>query len=259
MLKLVRPDEETESLLERLQVVVIDCPVDTFADSRTQKLFGKYIALKLNGYTNNYEQGIIPVGAFDFVGTIVMICEKRGDDLEPVTCFKSSSLGRARNFSLHFEALSLFPTDAEREHREYIERLIERMDQEHKTLGYISSWTMDSEWGRGTHLRKFFLNLSLSTLINYHADCRFNEIIAYAVLRFKIDEVLSFVGFELGADQGRVLGPIDTWFVKNEKTAMMHFKRFAEDAIVLGNTYRPLWEKRITIDLANSLQKKKAA
>ena len=258
MLTLVKKDEQQE-LLDRLQVVVLDCPFDTFADPLTQKYFGRYIALKLDGFMNEYEKGILPLGAYDFIGTIVMICEKNGDELQPITCFKSTTLDRAKEFNLAFELTHLFHTEAERENCEYVEGLISRVVSEGKKLGYNSSWTMSAKWGRGTPLRKFMLNLSVSALANYYTEYGIQEVLSAGVLRFKIDQFQKNMGFDFIQYNGKALPPMETWFAKKEKVLLMHLTKFSVETLAAAKAYRSLWDRRITLDSAHFEKKKSAA
>jgi hypothetical protein len=87
----MQDENECSNVMERLQVVVLDCPYNSFSSPTTQKLFGKFINMKLTGFLEEYGHGVMPLGAYDFIGTLIMLCEKKGDELEPVFCFKSTN------------------------------------------------------------------------------------------------------------------------------------------------------------------------
>jgi hypothetical protein len=243
MLKIV--SSENEQIFDQLQIVVMDCAYNSFSNPLTQKLFGKYISLKLDGFLKEYGHGVLPLGSYDFIGTVVMVCEKKGEEMEPITCFKSSTLERARYFSLPLEINSLFHSSAEKQHQKFVESLIRRVEQENKSLGYVSSWTMSSTWGKGTPLRKLALQITNSSLVNLYIDSKIDEALSAGILKFKIDDVQRFLGFNQIQFEGEVLPPIEAWFVKNEKTALMHLESFSDAAKKQAKQYRDLWDSRL--------------
>ncbi len=245
--------------IDDLQVVVIDCAYNSFSDPFTQKLFGKFVDMKLRGFLEEYEHGIVPLGAYDFVGTILLVCEKKGAELEPIFCFKSSTLNRAQYFSLPFELLDCFHHDDRSIHKQAVQAVIQHASQNNINLGYNSSWTIDPRWRSDPRLKLLARELSVAVFTSYYRNYQIQEILIGGALRFKVDRIQAFLGFEYLKSNGENLPPLEIWFAKNEKVALMHLKQFSKEAIEMAEKYQKLWDRRITIDQKTYQNSKKAA
>lgn len=245
--------------IKDLQVVVLDCPYNNFSNPLTQKLFSKFVDMKLRGFLEEYEHGIVPLGSYDFVGTIIMLCHKQGEELEPVFCFKSSTLDRAKYFSLPFELNEWFHSAAEEPHRKAVQKIISRAEQDGIHLGYNSSWTIDPHWRSDPHLKKLARDLSVAVFTQYYTQAKIQEILIGGVLRFKVDKIQAYLGFEYLEHQGERLPPVEAWFAKNEKAILMHLKKFSPEALAMASQYQELWDRRLVIDESDYQKEKKVA
>jgi len=218
--------------------------------------------MKLRGFLEEYEHGIVPLGSYDFIGTILLVCRKNGkrmDDLEPVFCFKSSTLDRTNYFSLPFELTEWFHSEAERPHREAVQKIIDRAEKNNIHLGYNSSWTIDPSWRSEPSLKQLARELSVAVFTNYYTSYKIQEILIGGVLRFKVDKIQAFLGFDYLKLNGEALPPVEAWFAKKEKAILMHLTQFSKEALELASKYKTLWENRITVDLKTYEKNKKAA
>ncbi len=238
---------EYGNVLDRLQVVVLDCPYNSFSSPTTQKLFGKFVNMKLTGFLREYEHGILPLGSYDFIGTLIMLCEKKDGELEPVFCFKSTNIERVKYFNLPFELLEWFHSAAEKNHETVVRGILEKAEKENINVGYNSSWTIDPKWREVAELKLLAKELSVALFVNYYQSRSIQEILIGGVKRFKVDQIQGFLGFEYLKYNGEVLPPIEAWFAKNEKAILMHLTRFSEDAQSIADQYSKLWNERIEI------------
>ena len=86
--------------LRPYQLVILDCPYDTWDSQETRELFVKVVGLKLKGYLMSYPYGTLPVDTNDFVGTHHLICEKLDGQWVPVMGYKSITLSRCKQHQL---------------------------------------------------------------------------------------------------------------------------------------------------------------
>jgi hypothetical protein len=203
--------------------------------------------MKLTGFLREYEHGILPLGSYDFIGTLIMLCEKKDGELEPVFCFKSTTLERVKYFNLPFELLEWFHSSAEKNHEMVVRGILERAESEKINIGYNSSWTIDPKWREVAELKYLAKELSVALFVKYYQSRSTQEILIGGVKRFKVDQIQSFLGFEYLKYNGEVLPPIEAWFAKNEKAILMHLTRFSKEALAIAEKYSKLWSERIEI------------
>ena len=244
--------------LENLQVVVIDCPYNSFSSELTQKLFGKFINMKLTGFLKEYGHGVMPLSSYDFIGTLIMLCEKNGEELDPVFCFKSSTLERVEYFGLPFEINGLLSSSGAGLHLKVIAEIVEKAKAGGRSIGYNSSWTISPNWRHQPDLKSLAKDLSVALFTHYYQSRNIDEILIGGVMKYKVDQIQAFLGFEYLELDGERLPPVETWFVRNEKTILMHLKRFSSEAQTIADRYVELWNNRLEI-VANSHQNEKVA
>ena len=58
----------------KIKIVVMECPYDTWDINPTQELFGKMVSLKLAGYRARHPYGVMPVEAYDYIGIHQLVC-----------------------------------------------------------------------------------------------------------------------------------------------------------------------------------------
>ncbi len=255
-LQLVQPDFD----MNRFQLFVIDCPYNSFSNPMTQNLFGKFISSKLDGFLAEYEHGILPLGAYDFVGTLILLCEKQGENYEPVFCFKSTSQERSDYFGLPFELMGAFREGCDQTQKEAIVRILRTAKSKNINVGYNSSWTILPKWRSDSALRSFSKDLSCAVLASYYRGYNIEEVLIAGVVRFKVDKLQAFIGFEYISENGKQIDPIGSSFLNDEQIQLMHLKQFTPEVLALAEKYKSIWENRVVIeDAARAFTRKKAA
>lgn len=251
--------ESEETILSNLKLVVIDCAYDTFSNPETQKFFGKYVAMKLEGFANGYAKGILPLGSYDFIATLFLICEIQGNELEPGLCFKISSLKQAERFKLPYELLGWFQSDAEKVHSEAVNLILDRIRSEGSDIGYGSSWTSTPKWRQCEIRSRIVKDLSIALVKLHHENKNIPESMLGAVQRFKVDKHMGALGFECLSHRGEPLPPVEAWFANREKAVLMHLKNYTEEGARMSEKYKKLWEDRFEIAITSEENTKIAA
>ncbi len=203
--------------------------------------------MKLRGFLEEYDHGILPLGPYDFIGTLIMLCEKKGDELEPVFCFKSSTLDRVKYFNLPFELMEWFHTDAESKHESVVKEILERAECQNINIGYNSSWTIAPSWRKEPEWKTLAKELSVAVFVHYYQSRNISEILIAGSVRFKVDKIQAFLGFDYLSMNGERLPPIDNWIVKNEQVTLMYLTRFSDDALKLAEKFKVLWAARLEV------------
>jgi len=252
--------KQRDDLTDKYQIVILDCPYDSIQDVDTQKIFSKFVASKLNGYMKEYPYGVLPFNVYDLVGTLLLLCEKKqGSELEPIMVFKSTSSERCKKFNLPFELFEYFQKPETEAYKNTVTGILESAQKHGVNVGYNSSWTIKKKIRENPELVKLVRDLSVMMITSYYTHYKINEVLIAGVVKFKVDKLLTYIGFEYFQSNGKVLPPISCPFLFGEQTAIMHLKHFSEEAKALALKYDKLWNSRLTIDITTLDEKTKVA
>jgi hypothetical protein len=233
---------------EQYQIVILDCPYNSFQDVETQTLFSKFVAMKLAGYQKEYPYGVLPFGSYDMIATLVMLCEKNADGtFEPIMVFKSTSSERCEAFRLPFEMLELFRNPEAAEHKEATLNILASAKSRGVNVGYNSSWTILSKVRENKELVKLARDVTVMLLNNYYMTYGMKEVLIGGAVRFKVDQLQLFVGWKHLQHENKVLPAIGCPFLFGEQTALMHLTEFSQGAKDMAEQYKSLWENRVVI------------
>jgi hypothetical protein len=233
---------------DRFQVVVIDCPYDTISEGFTQRMFARFLAAKMDGYKKAYPKDVLPFGSYDFVGTLVLLCEKTPDhDLLPVAVFKSLTADRCERFNLPFEALTIFPLPEHDIYRRAITEAARAAKVAGGTVAYNSSWTIHPRVRSNPEMKGIVAEVFPSLLFHHYMSVGMSGVLSAGIIRFKVDQLQKWMGFDDLYVDGQKLPPHACDFVFGELTALMLARRWSDEFAAQSAPYRALWEKRITM------------
>jgi len=261
MLQLVKTDiNNIDGILDRLQIVVLDCPYTSIHEPLTQKYFSQFMAAKLKGYQEEYPYGVLPFDRYDMIGTLLLLCEKNENgDLETLMSFKSTSMERCSLFDVPFELLVQY-TEKTRPHHEATTKILESAKSRGVNVGFNSSWTIQRKARENRALTLLIRDLTAMMMNNYYSSFHIEEVLIATVVRFKVDKMLLPVGFDYLKVDETVLPPFSCPFLFGEQTAVMHLKEFSNEAKGFAQKYSRLWQNRIQIGgIRELLDRKKAA
>lgn len=248
--------ENKSSILDTLKVVILECPYKTISDSFTQNMFMKFVEMKLKGYQRDHSDRVLPLGATDFIGQLVILCKVNGNNLDPMMVFKATSSDLCREFKIPYEMYSLFVDETTLGHKNALSLILDSARGRNINVGYISSWTTHPSVRNDLELKKEIKDISTALIFNHYSTYGMPEVFAGGALRFKVNEFLTNMGFVPLEAEGKILPPIECPFLAGEKTAIMYLNQFSFAARSMGKKYQSLWDSRLTIGDHQDLQKK---
>jgi hypothetical protein len=230
-------------------MVTLECPYDQWENPQVQSLFGKIVALKIRGYQAEYPYGVLPVDATDYVGTHHVVCKEENNGvLQPLMAYRSITYARTKTHQLPFPIEAMFKGCNLPVHLKAAEQIIERCKGEQKTLSYDSSWTIDpatrNDRDLATHLRG--LMNAMHSL--YHTHNNTGEILSGGVLRFKMDKLFKYWGYEPLSYDGKTLESFGLPLVFGEVITIFHQQNgFSKQSLEEAMKYQDFWENRILL------------
>lgn len=259
-MQLVKSNAEN-NYLDRLQIVVLDCPYASIQDPQTQKIFSKFMATKLGGYMQEYPYGVLPMDRYDMMATLLLLCEKKDDgDLEPIAVFKSTSLERCKLFNADFELMEYYHSEGTEVYKQATLDILESAYKRGVNVGYNSSWTIQKHIREDKEKVRLARDLSFMMFANHYPHYNIEEVLITGVVKFKVDQVLTWMGFNHLKSQNTTLPPIACPFLFGEKTAVMHLTQFSSEVKALATKYQALWNERLILGgLNQDMLLKKAA
>ena len=199
------------------------------------------------------------VGESDFIATHKLICEERGGRLIPLVGNHTTTLERSKHHNLVFPALGLVRSARAVEHERVLESIMARCEASGRSLGYDAGFTMAPEVRNDPHkaqeLHDAFKALKVLFLKEYALD----ECITAATVRFKVERICAFWGYEPLKENGVQLGPIPVPKMDAEMVLVCHLSKLKASAIEFARQYQALWESRVVIAANGPADRKLAA
>ncbi len=240
-----------------LQWIVIECPYAQWNNPMVQQYFNQFITVKKMGFEKAYPEGVLPLGTYDFIGTILMIVDKKTG--KPLCALKSTTQKRCAEYHLTEELTSHLRVSNARAHLTAIEDVFKKAKEQNKLVSYLGSWATHPDVAHH-EFKKISREASMALTYHYYTSFEASEILAGASPRFKVPEVLMKLGYELLKDHEQKLLPaLTSPFLFGEPYVLVHLKNFSAAAKLDGAKYQALWDQRIELRLPVDFEVKKAA
>ena len=247
-----------------LQVLVLECPYDTFTTSEfTRELLMEIFKLKLDGYCSKYPYGVMPVSEYDFMGTHICIAQFDGQKYTPISAFKSITSRTCRTFRTAFPAInSLFGNQRE-DYPEFVNAISkwqDDLDARGIEYAYNASWTMKTNLP--AELREVVRNLAYGLFYLHYRTEHLDYVINATSAKFQVNKHQEVMGLKYLSDlKGEPLPALISPMFFNESYFLMYvddgfysdlFKRRCDP-------FEALWNDRLVVARGRPQEIKKAA
>jgi len=212
------PDSVVESAApDDLRFVTLDCPLERWRDLNVRAVFDEMVYLKKLGFGAQHAAGVMPVDTTDFIGSHVLSCIDAADGLHVAAAFRVISCERCRAFNMTFSAEALALQAEARTHAAAVREFVGGDAR----VGYVGSWTVHPSVHANVPLRAALHDdFTLGALLALQ-DAGIPRLVVGATLRFKVDRLLSAVGFLPLAHEGVPLPPIAVRHLRGEPVLLM--------------------------------------
>lgn len=238
--------------IERLRLVVMESPYDSWNHPLTEPLFGKMVGLKIKGYGRVYPYGVLAVDTTDLISDHLLICEETESGLSPLFGNKSVPLTKCELHNLPFSGLSVVEESNAPLHVQAMKRIIADSKKNGVDLRYAGSMTIhpdetgNKEWS--LTLRELFTTL----YVRFYQSLQKAEVITGATLRFKVQNYTGWLGHQLIEHNGAPLGAVQVAHLAKEEVLWTHLKAFTPEAQMTAQKWDHLWQNRIHIEASKS-------
>lgn len=244
--------------LSDLQIVLIDSPYETWDNKETQDLFFKTVDLKLKGYLNDYEHGVLPLDTTDFVGTHHLICQKTPTGLVPLLGWRSISLEKAKLHNMPFSPLALARACNSPDHEKAIQAIVDRAEKEKFSITYESAITIHPSVRNNEEVTSLLKDVLRAMHVHHHHDYNIKESIVGGSMRHKMDRYFLWWGYKAIDLNGKTLPFVKVPQAKFEPTIIYYRKEFSKEALELAPKFRAIWDEKIVISSEREGAKRKA-
>lgn len=237
------------SVQKSLRIVQFKCPYDTWESAFTQKLYAQVITLKLDGYKKEYPYGVLPIDTLDLVANHLLVCEQKADgSLFPLMGYRSISFNRCKTHGQGFPLVTLMHLIQNPNHEESVKTAIHNATTNGHEIFYDSSWTIRPEVRENRELTEELIGIMKALHVLQHIDSpKVEEIMAGGVLRFKMERLYEYWGYDRLSFQGEALPPISMPYASGEKAILFHLKKFSPAALEYAKEFESMWKNRLDV------------
>ena len=241
----------------KLRIVILECPYNTIQNPDTQSLLGRLYAFKIKGYQSAYKYGVLPVDTADLISNHILLCKDTDQGPTPVMGMKYITYDKAQAHGIKFPAYNILTNNLPL-HEEAISIALSKAISLNERIAYHGSYTMDPDIKTNAEIYKLAKALTTYFLIQYYITYEIKQVIVGATLKFKIDRLMRFVGYEILSLRNEPLPAFQCPTIFGGEVAIMHLKTLREEAYHWSLQFNNLWYDRLVIG-QHELDTKKAA
>lgn len=244
---------------QKLKAVVLECPYDIWNDPHARQTFCKVVALKFEGYRKEYNYGVLPVDATDFICTHHIVCDSSAEGLTPLMAYKSVTLRRCRIHNLSFPPLGLLRMTGSTAHADAVERIVQDCDRAGRELIYGGSMTITPQARANPELVQQLWEMIIASSLAYDIEHGVDEAVCFGTVRFKMHRIFHSMGYASLKKDGITLDPVRIPFVFNDGAGLFHRKAISPYGLSLVEKYKAWWKARIEIKSQTEKNEQQAA
>lgn len=233
----------------KLRAVVIERAYDTIQDPHTQRLLGQIAALKIGAYRRIFPYGVLPVDTTDFTSTHILLCEETPEGLDPLLGVKVVTNRDCHAFGIPFPAYHYVEGSHLVQHKAAIEAFMAGAERKNQTVGYVGAWTYRADLKSERLLVSHFHNITAVFLLRYFQEKQIETGLAFAVMRFKVEEFHEYMGWPSFSSNGIALPAFNSpgFFNEPMRTSHIDINQFSKAIEPVAGPYEALWSKRMVI------------
>jgi hypothetical protein len=232
-----------------LKMFQLDCAFDRLEDRTVRDLLGGIFALRKQGYLSHHQYGILPVDAYDFIGTHFGIYIEGDEGIEVLTSYRMVEYSRCLEFKLAFPLETILKNSNAPAHLETLQRFMEKSQQEKLPLSYLGSWTIAPSTRAFPEVFKLVYDMFFAMNILACLESPDQLKLACGSLRLKTVRPIQWMGYEYFQDESGVeLSNFRQQNLNNEEVMAMFFKAPSEKAIDAAKLHEFIFKKRFQID-----------
>jgi len=244
----VIPLRRSSTSLEQnsLQIVILECPIQSIHDSFTQEIFGKILELKIKSYQFWFGKNALPLDAIDFIACHLLLCTYQEKQWIPILAYKLVSLKTCEAYQLEFPIMTHFKNCLKaKPHFKVIQTLMNQAQQEKKEIYWCGGFMISLKF---IPMKNHLENLMRAMHVFYHLPHSSFLIFTVASQKFKTQNLFTQAGYQFIQSHGQDCPAIPLPSYYFEEVLIMYQKALPNSEIQHAQAYQALWNKRIHID-----------
>jgi hypothetical protein len=231
-----------------IRIVVLDRVFDYWMDPKIREFFGDVLALRFEGYGQEYPRHVIPADNSDYFATHIVTCEEYSDGkLIPISSYKMVSMKRCQEFKREFVGMQVPKEAGARDHLDAVASIMASCEEKKIDLGYCCSWTIRPRIRKNEILTKLIRNMVYSSHSNWQKEAQVPEMVIAGVQKFKADIYQESIGYKKFQINGRVLDTFGHTDLAQEQVFMLHMTEFSEYCKSMAARYQSYWDDRLVL------------
>jgi hypothetical protein len=235
-------------LLDKVRIVILNCPYNDWSNKQVQSMFGKMVQLKLDGYKKKHSFGVLPVDETDYIATHPLICIEDGDELIPISGSKVISYSTCEAFNVGFAMKSCLEKARKTEHLYSLFKILEEAQKKNSKICYHGGYTISPSYRNDKEVLELLKELFIASSVLYFKSNGIKELLGIGVPQFKTDDFFYNWGYKkVNSIEGQDLENFPLYFLKNIDGVMMHLNSFSNEVLKIALKYEKIWSNRLEL------------
>lgn len=249
----------SQATRDKLQIVVIDCPMKYLDNPFVRDLFAKVAQLKVEGF-KSVESKYFAFGMQDLIATHVMAGEFNGQgEFIPLIGYKALSEETCEYWGIPFDGLEVIEQTGSKEHIDAVKNYIADLKKEGKKIGYQSSLALSprvNDRDMSVELVKIVQSMGARYITDFDVDAS----LCIARVKEGSPRLLHRFGYRGVSKDGETLAAARFPQYINDEFLIMALDTVSDEGWKQIDLFKRHWEQRIEISerVSNPLQKDNA-
>lgn len=222
----------------------MDPPYYSSHQPEVQKLLGRMINMKVEGYTSQHGEGVLSIDTTDFIGSHLLLCQvEASGDLTPIMGYKSTKRSDCNRFGVDFPIERIVREHGTQKCFSELSALFSRCEKSNAEITYDTSWTISPTVRVQESLKKEIKDITTAIAVHHHRDFNIPHWLTFGICKFKTDMFFSKWGLKPVSSQALLKHP----FLKGSDAITMHcdVSEHSQYAYEMADKYSALWSDRI--------------
>lgn len=228
-----------------LQVIVLESPYDCLDSADSQKLFASLMALKVKGYGKVHGENPLPFATCDFIGTHLIVADKRDPFGTLYMTYKSVSLEQCQRFNLEFPFLSILQKAKNDVCYQAMKQIVDESIEQQKAISYDTGWTIDPAVREDADLQAALKDILTTFVVNHHRDYEIPHWVTFGICKVKTDQFFLKMGLSEISSEPIISHPYLGHQPARAVIAKDHV--YTEFTHQTASRYQTLWDTKMTI------------
>lgn len=238
------------------QIVSLLAPYDHLGSPDLGTRLVQAFQLKLAGYRDVYDYGVLPVDTYDFIATHHLLGFTTEGVFKAVMAFRTLELDKCNQHGLAFPGLAVLQSSGADQHvRALREHLV---SWKGLRVSYASSWAMSPDLRMDREMRDRLRDMMVTMLINHELDRKTDHRLLCGVPKVRTDRLFERLGYSRVRAGEEHLPPFSQASLMGEEAVLLHCQKFSDEALRIAEAHRLIWENRQIIGSPAVVDKKAA-